>query len=72
MVMAAERAVQAAELADNPLRLAGAMWNLAQAMGNQGPSRQRRPAEPPGPRTLQAKPLIERLRGDVFTYVDGR
>jgi transcriptional regulator with XRE-family HTH domain/DNA-directed RNA polymerase subunit K/omega len=36
MVVAAERAVQAAEQADDPLRLAGAMWNLAQAMGNQG------------------------------------
>jgi transcriptional regulator with XRE-family HTH domain len=35
MLLAADRGVQCAEAADDPLRIAGAKWNLAQALGNQ-------------------------------------
>jgi transcriptional regulator with XRE-family HTH domain len=34
MLLAADRCVQCAEQADDPLRVAGAKWNLAQAIGN--------------------------------------
>jgi transcriptional regulator with XRE-family HTH domain len=34
MLLAADRCVQCAEQADDPLRLAGAKWNLAQALGS--------------------------------------